>query len=99
MKKTNAINKNLSRKLCIIAASIFTAGVSATSVDYNDIVEIDKVNFNSIINQAKIELENSLKDMPLRTLSANKSASKQLVQQAKAFNQEMTLANIALVAE
>ena len=37
--------------------------------------------------------------MPLRTLSANKSASKQLVQQAKAFNQEMTLANIALVAE
>jgi len=99
MKKTNAINKNLNRKLSIIVASIFTASVSATSVDYIDIVKIDKVNFNSIINQAKIELENSIKNMPLHTLSANKIASKQLVLQAKAFNQEMTLANLTLVAE
>jgi hypothetical protein len=99
MKKTNAINKKLSNTVCIIVASIFAANVSAASANDIDVINIDKNNFNSIINQAKIDLGNSLKNMPLHTMSANKSALKQLTLQAKAFNQKSTLVNIVLVAE
>jgi len=93
------MNKNFNSRLCIIIASMFATSVSAASIDYIEITKIEKINHNLIMNQAKIELKNSLKNMPLKTVSANKNALEQLVIHAKTFNQEVTLANIVLVAE
>jgi hypothetical protein len=80
-------------------AGMFATSVSATSLDYIEVTEIEKINHNVIMNLAKVELKNSLKNMPLKTVSANKSASTQLATQVRTFNQDVILANIMLIAE
>ena len=99
MKNTNEINKKFNPRLCIMLAGIFATSVSAKSLDYIEVTEIEKINHNVIMNLAKVELKNSLKNMPLKTVSANKSASTQLATQVRTFNQDVILANIVLIAE
>jgi len=99
MKNTNETNKKFNRKLYILLASMFATSVSATSMDYIEVIEIETTNHSVIMNQAKIELATSLRNMPLNTVSAKTSAEIQLIAHLEAFDQQITFANVTRVAE
>ena len=44
MKNTNEINKKFNTRLCIMLAGIFATSVSAKSLDYIEVTEIEKIN-------------------------------------------------------
>jgi hypothetical protein len=99
MKNINKTNKNSNRKLYILLAGMFATTVSAAPMHYSEKIEINTMNPNLIMSQAKAELETSLKNSSLNTVSAKATATKQLTLQAEHFNQHMTLTTAKRMAE
>ena len=99
MKNTKATNKKFNRKLYILLAGMLATSVSATSLEYIEVIEIETTNHSLIMKQAKAELAIFIQNMQLSIVTSQTSAQQLLTVQAEEFNQHITLAKVTLMAE